>query len=472
MRISIYILILSLFLHFNLKSQDTISLNLKQCIDYAIKNNIDLLRNESQLQISHERLNQSRASNLPNLNGYLSQGQNSGKSINPYTNTFLNQQIMTGQYGLNSSMTLWDGFYNYNTMRQNSFNFKANKLDYEQAKLDLTINVMTLYYQALSNEEVLNETILQYNLSKKQVDRLVILNNSNAVSPNVLYDAKGQLANDKINLINAKNTLETSKLSLIQLLNIDNMIKIKLEKTELPIGTSINNPETIYQTSLQNFPSVRASEYRTISSKKGYNASLGLLLPTLSLNASIGTNYSNAASIQKYSYVSDASSDNYVIIGNSKVPVYSPQYTFNEEKINFSDQFKNNLNSYIGLNLQVPIFNSFRQKAQIKISKINYELSGSQNKSNLIKLKINIQQAYLNMLTAQEKYEAVQEQAINYSESFKIAITKFDKGAITSVDYAFSKTNNDKAKLNLVMSKYDYFLKSKVLEYYQGEVKY
>ena len=472
MRITIYILLFSLFLPFTAKSQDTLSLSLKQCIEFAIKNNIDLIRNESQLQISHEELNQSRASNLPNLNGYLSQGQNSGKSINPYTNTFLNQQIMTGQYGLNSSMTLWNGFYNYNTMRQNSFNFKATKLDNEQAKLDLTINVMTLYYQTLSNEEVLNETILQYNLSKKQVDRLLVLNNNNAVSPNVLYDAKGQLANDKINLINAKNTLETSKLSLIQLLNIDNMIKIKLEKTELPISTSVNNPETIYQTSLQNFPSVRASEYRKISSKKGYNANLGSILPTLSLNASVGTNYSNAASIQKYNYVSDASSDNYVIIGNTKVPVYSPQYSFNEEKINFSDQFKNNLNSYIGLNLQVPIFNSFRQKAQIKISKINYELSGSQNKTNLIKLKINIQQAYLNMLTAQEKYDAVQEQAINYSESFKIAITKFDKGAITSVDYVFSKTNNDKAKLNLVMSKYDYFLKSKVLEYYQGEVKY
>ena len=56
---------------------------------------------------------------------------------------------------------------------------------------------------------------------------MLVLNNNNAVSPNVLYDAKGQLANDKINLINAKNTLETSKLSLIQLLNIDNMIKIK-----------------------------------------------------------------------------------------------------------------------------------------------------------------------------------------------------------------------------------------------------
>lgn len=466
-------IILLLFVSFlSIYSQDTTSLNLKQCIDLALKNNIDLLRNESQMEISQERLHQSRAANTPYVNAYLSQGQNSGKSINPYTNTFLNRQIITGQYGISGGMTLWDGFYNYNSMRQNLFNYRANKMDYEQAKLDLILNVMTLYYQVLGTEEILNETKLQLDLSQKQVDRLTVLNDNNAISPNIYYDAKGQLANDKINLITVKNNLETIKLNLLQVLNIDNVTKIKLEKSEPTINNTATSPEMIYQNSILKFPSLIASENRKQSYKRNMKASYGTLFPTLSLVGSIGTNYSNAASTQRYNYISDVSSDNYVIINNSKVPVYSPQYSFSEEKIDFKNQFKNNLNSYIGVNLQVPIFNSLKQKTQIDISKINFVQYDLQNKSNLIKIKLNVHQAYLNMTSSQEKYQVTQEQSLNYTESFKIAITKFEKGAITSVDYAFAKVNHDRAKLNLITAKYDFFLKQKMLEYYQGDLSY
>src|ERR1041385_3836493 len=96
---SFYVVVAFAFLS-GIKAQDTITYDLKQCIDLALKNNIDLYRSEATTDISSARLWQSRATFLPSLNGYISQGQNAGKSINPFTNTFVNKKILTGQYGI------------------------------------------------------------------------------------------------------------------------------------------------------------------------------------------------------------------------------------------------------------------------------------------------------------------------------------------------------------------------------------
>ncbi len=454
------------------RSQDTINLNLKQCIDIALKNNVDLFRSQSLADISSQNLWQSRVAFLPSLNGYISQGQNAGKSINPYTNTFINQKIITGQYGLSSNMILWSGFNNYNSMRQSSFSNKAFEMDLEQAKLDLVLNVTTAYLQVLSNEEIVGLTTSQLDLSQKQVGRLSILEKNNSVSPNIIYDTKGQLANDKLSLIDAKNSLETSMINLAQILNLPDTRPLKLEKINAETTDNNSSTESINQNALQKLPLVKASEFRMMSAKKNLHASQGAFFPTLSLNGSIGSNYSDAASIQRYTYDTDASSDNYVVVNNVKTPVYVPQYNISQEKINLPDQVKNNLNSYVGLTLQVPIFNSFRTKTQIGISKINFELMQAQNKNTLNKLGLNIKQAYVNMLSARERLQVIKEQSEFYAESFKIAISKFDTGLITIVDYSFAKNNSNRADLNYIILKYDYYLKIKTLEYFNGDLKF
>lgn len=469
MKRAVYIIIPCLFI-FSTRAQDTLTLTLEKCIQIALENNLDLLKNEYQVDINSTRLNQSRTSSLPSINAFASQGQNTGKSINPFTNTFLNQKIITGQYGISSNMTLFNGFYNYNVMKQNLFNYRASKFDYEQVKLDLTLNVTSLYYQVLSSEEILNETKVQYEIGQKQVDRLEALNSNHAISPNILYDAKGQFANDKINLINAKNTLEISKLNLLQLLNLENVIFIKVSKVEPNIEIKNETINDVYNSATKSFPSIQSQNNRKEAYRRGLLASWGSIIPSISLYGSIGTNYSDAASIQKYNYISDAMTNDYVIVNNNKENVYTQQFNVTNEKINFEKQFRNNLNTYVGINLQVPIFNSLRQKTQIKISKIYDEQSKKQTTSNLIRLKLSIQKAMVDVNSSREKYEASLDQATFYSQSYKIALTKYEMGAITIVDYAYAKGNNDKAQINLITSKYDYFLKNKALEYYTGKL--
>ena len=215
---------------------------------------------------------------------------------------------------------------------------------------------------------------------------------------------------------------------------------------------------------------IKAAEYRRISALKNLHASRGSLFPTLSLNGSIGTNYSDAALNQRITGVSDAGTDSYVLINNTPITVYSPQYNFSNEKISFNEQFKNNLNSYVGLSLQFSIFSSLRTKTQISLAKINKEQSEVRQKNTNIVLKAAIDQAKTDMAAAYERYLILQEQVQDYTASFKIATVKFEKGAITTVDYVIAKSNNDKAQMNFIAAKYDYILKSKVLDYYNGKL--
>jgi outer membrane protein len=454
----------------SLNAQDTVRLDLKQCIDIALKNNIDLYRTQTSLKISDQNLYQSRGNFLPSINGYISQGQNAGKSINPFTNQFINQKIITGQYGLSGNMNLWSGFSNYNTMRQNAFSNNASQMDVEQAKLDLVLNILTLYLQVLSNEETLVIATSQKDLSQQQVDRLMVMDKSGAIAPNVLYDAKGQLSNDKLSLIDATNGLDNAKTNLLLAMNYQELKPVKLEKINISEKNENITAETLNQNALQKMPLIKASEYRTLSSRKNLQSARGNMFPTLSLNASLGSNYSGAATKQFYNYISDASSDAYILVNNTKAYVYTPQYDVVQQKIDLGDQVKNNLNSYIGLNLQIPILNSLRTKAQMGISKANYQYALAQNKTTVNRLGLNIKQAYANMIAAKERLETIKEQSDYYNESFKIAVSKFEKGAMTTVDYTFAKNNSNRANLNQVVLKYDYYLKLKTLEYYSGQL--
>lgn len=468
-RIALTILI---FLTLRNIAQDSIVYTLKQCINIALQNNLNVKLSEFQMESNNMRLQQSRTNTLPNVLAYANQGINHGKSINPYTNTFINQKINTGQYGLNGSMTLWSGFSNYNIMRQNAFTYQAGKMDYEQSKMDITISVMLAYLQVLSNEEQLKQAASQVDVSKAQTERLNILDKNSALSPSVLYDTKGQLANDKINFINTKAALAGAKISLGQLLNLNFPSNAKFEKiyAEAEIKLSETSNDIIYADAVKNLPMVKAAEYRRMSAVKSLHSSRGLLFPSLSLNGSIGTIYSDAAINQRVTGVSDAGTDSYVLINNTPLTVYSPQYNFSNEKISFNDQFKNNLNSYVGLSLQFSVFNSLRNKTQISLAKINKEQAEVSQKNTNVALRAAIDQAKVDMAAAYERYQILQEQVQNYSASFKIATIKFEKGAITTVDYVIAKSNIDKAQMNFIAAKYDYVLKSKVLDYYSGKL--
>lgn len=452
----------------SMQAQENQTYTLQQCLDLAMKQNQSVLNASYQVQSNDAFLQQARATALPAVSGYANQGISTGKSINPYTNAFINQEVGTGQYGVNASLTLFSGLSTLNTIRQNALAYKAGKMDYEQAKIDISIQVALAYLQILNSEELVNQALSQMATTQIQLDRLNTLQKNDAVNPSVLYDTRGQLANDKLSLIGAKGALVTAKLALGQLLNITFPEGAKFEKIDSTVELHVPAAEAAsYDGIAQSMPAVRASILRNTSTLKRVHAARGNLFPQLSLNGSLASNYSSAALSQRLTGSSDEATGGYVNSGGTLLPVYESRNNYLSEKIGFSDQVTNNFNSYVGLSLQIPLFNGLKTKTQIEQAKVAHLQAMVQEKTTTVRYKSLIAQLINDLNNAYERYSVILQQAGDYEASFKIATIRFEKGALTTFEYTTAKNNFDKASASLISARYDYLFRGRVLELYQ-----
>ncbi len=449
------------------------SLSLKQCVEAAIKNNPQVQQSDLQSQTAAINLKQAKADVLPDLFGNLSHGINQGRSIDPFSNSYINQQVTYASYSVNSTMVLFNGFQLRNLIQQNKYITEAAKLDVQQAKDNVMLNVILAYLQILSSEEQLQQAKNQAEVTRGQVHRLRILNDSGAVAPGQLYDLQGQLATDELVMVNAQNTLNNARLSLSQLMNVPYEAGLQVEKITtdtLPLNEAVNT-QMLYQTSSKQLPLVKAADMRIESARRGVRVAKGIYYPTLGFSGAFNTYYSSAAARDIVASTSETESGDYVTVNGSKVPVITTRTNFSSQKISFGDQFNNNYNTSLFLSLQIPILNRYRAKNRVALARVdlkNAELTAQTIKTQLSQ---NIEQAHFNMTAAVDRYNTLQQQVKDFSESFRIAEVRFNAGAINQVDYLIAKNNVERARINLINAKYDYVFRRKILSYYEGVLK-
>ncbi|HYV91591.1 MAG TPA: TolC family protein [Chitinophagales bacterium] len=452
-------------------AQDSDSLTLQQCIQTAIKNNLDVRQSELQMQTAEVFSAQARSNLLPAIFGNATHGINQGRSIDPYTNTYINQQVNFATYGVNGSVVLFNGFGLINSAKQNSLAYDASKMDFQQAKDNLTINVIVAYLQVLTENDLLASAQNQMTVSQKQVDRLEELNKQGAIVPSLMYDLKGQLANDKLAIINTQNTLDQAKITLSQLMNAPYNGNLQVQSLTAEQFSAIydQTPDKIYATAQQQLAMVKAADLHLQSAEKGLAAARSNFYPVLSLNGGVNTNYSNAALQSIFQNTADITTTDYVVVDGNQLPVITQQQNFLSEKIPYRNQLENNLSTSVSVGLSIPIFNSFTAKHRVELAKINVENATAVSQTTRIQLKQEIDQAYFNMTAAYNRYKTSTDQVAAYRESFREAEVRFNTGANTSVDYLIAKNNADVATLNLIIARYDYVLRTKILDYYQGK---
>ena len=446
-------------------------LTLKDAIEIGISNNLDVLQSDLQMQEAGIALKQSKENKLPDLNASANQGINFGRSIDPYTNGYIDQSVGYVNYGANTNFLLFNGFSLQNAVKANKLGFQASQLELQQAKDNLTIKIILAYLQVLNTEEILSQSRDFAQVTQEQVDRLGVLNKSGSILPSDYYDLKGQLAADQITIVENKAALESAKVALSQLLNIP--YDKDLEVAKMPDSSfNINytdTPDQIYATALQQFAEVTATEMRTQSAEKNIRAVKGQLYPSLSFNGNINTNYSSVATRDFYVNTTEAPSSNYVTVDGTNYPVIAQHDNYNSQKIIFGNQLNNNLYYTLNLGLNIPLFNAHRVRNQVKLATLYYKNNELIEQTTKTQLQQNIEQAYVNLNSARDKYKLLQEQVESYAESFHSAEIRFNAGVITSVDYLIVNNSYNRAKSNLTTAKYDFVLREKVLDYYGGK---
>lgn len=461
------------------QNTDTV-LTLQQCLDIAIKSNLQVKQSFTTAESARIDYRQAIENLLPNINGSASRSYNSGRAISPLTNSYVNQSATNDNYSLSGGMTLFNGFSLINAVKSTSLAYQAGKMNFQAAKDGVTVNVITSYLAILDDQEILAATKSQLDYQKETVDRLTILEKQGAnKAASDLTDQQGQLAANQVNLVNAQNTLDAAKLTLFQLMNIPYRPGMKFENlnAENLVGDYGSDPDQVYQTALKQFAAVKAATLNREAAEKNVSSVRGQLAPTITLGGGLNTAYSNTAqqsvfidsttNAVKGLYAQGPAS---ALNPSGKQTIFSTSANNSLQNISYGNQFKNNYSSYISLGINIPIFlNGIRRNTLAK-AKLNALYARDEEENAKIVLKQNVEQAYFNMMAAYKKYQVLMDQVKAYTESFRIYKLRFDAGVLTSVDYIFAKNNLDAATVNMISAKYDYFINSRILDYYQGKM--
>ncbi|MCC6371023.1 MAG: TolC family protein [Bacteroidia bacterium] len=443
--------------------------DLQQCINYAVNHNLNLRQTALNNEISNNNTNQSIASMLPSLNAGASHVYNFGKTIDRFTNTFANTQVLSQNFYVSSNVTLWSGLAQYNNVKASEYSYLSNVERLKQQQNDLSLSVANAYIGVIFSEEMLKISQNQFNITREQLERTQKLVDAGSVAKSVEYDIKAQLANEEVNVTTAENNYQLNLLSLKQLMNFDSITNFAIARPEIPAVESLlleSNINAIYETALKNQPSIKSGEYQMMSANKTLAASKGRVSPSLSFNASIGTGYSGLA---KDIVDQSLSGQQQIGVTSTGVGVYTPVYSYVTRQTPFKTQFNDNINKSLGFSLSVPLFNGLQTHTAIKNAKLNTlnaKFSQDVNKQNLYK---NIAQAHANAKAGLNKYSATKSSVEAATESFRYAQQKFNAGVISVFDFNSAKNRLFAAESNLLQSKYDYIFKLKVLDYYMGK---
>lgn len=446
-------------------------LSLKDALDLAYSNNLDVQQARLQAENAGIDLRQARQNRLPQLNASIEHGSNQGRSIDPFTNSYLNQRIDYANYGASTGIVVFNGLAINHNIQQQKLALRAGKEEVQQAKDELTLNVMNAYLAVLTAQDLLEQIRIQTLLSSKQVERLAILYEEGAVPPAQYFDLKGQLANDEITQVNTKNDLDAAKLTLCQRMNIpyDSSMQLERVRPEDFLQAYEGTASSIYNTALNQLAAIKAVQLRTESAEKGVKAWRSQLWPTLSLNAGLFTNYSSAARTALLLRTVEQQTKDFVDVGGVRTPVFTTSDQFDMQKISYTDQFKNNYSTNINLGLRIPIVNAFITRNRVQRAKIDVKNAELVESTTRIQLQQQVEQAHLNMKATYNRYLALVRQVDAFQESFRTAEARFTEGVINSVEYLTAKNNLDRANINLIVARYEYVLRTRVLDFYQGK---
>lgn len=409
---------------------------LRQCIDYAIEHNINVLQTANAAEQSEVETNTSKWARLPNLNGSAGQNWSWGRSASPVDNTYSDINSGSTQFSLSTNVPLFTGLQLPNQYALSKLNLKAAIEDLNKAKEDVAINVTSAYLQVLFNLELSKVAANQVELSKEQHNRITRLAQVGKASPAEVAEAKARVAQDEMSLVQAENNYQLAILDLSQLLELPTPEGFALAQPDTIVDfIPLTPPDEIYSEALANKPGIRAAQFRLEGSEKNIRIAQSNYYPQLSLGAGLGTNF-------------------YTLNGSANDA--------------FGKQMKNNLNKYVGFNLSIPLFNRLSTRNRVRTARLqqtNLALQLDNTKKVLYK---EIQQAWYNAVAAESKFNSSTAAVSANEESFRLMSEKFDNGKATFIEYNEAKLNLTKALSDKIQAKYDYLFRTKILDFYKG----
>ncbi len=416
------------------------SWTLRECIDYALENNITVKQQDVARRQGEVELSTAKNSRLPDLSAQASQNWSFGRGLTS-ENTYSNKNTSSTSFSLGTSVPLFTGLRIPRTIELNRLNLEAATADLAKARDDVSVQVAQAYVQILYDMELRDVALRQIGIDSMHVARLTEMLRTGKASGVEVAQQEAALAQSRLTYTQADNDCRLALLSLAQLLELpspEGFAIVRPDTAAIAVtgGAELPAPGEIYQEALAFKPEVKAETLRLKGADVNISIAKSALLPTLSLNAGLGSNYYKTSGFAAES---------------------------------FGRQMRNNFSQYVGLSLNVPIFNRLETRNSIRAARLSRETQELQLENVKKTLYKEIQQAYYNAVAARAQYASSREAARSNKAAFDLTSAKYEYGKANITEFNEAKNNWLKAESDLVRAKYEYMYGTSLLDFYRGK---
>jgi len=405
---------------------------LERCIEYALEQNIQVRKGSLNIERLDIYSEQSRAQRLPSVNGSVSHNFNWTSSDAPGSGL---TSSSGSNVSLNAGITLFNAFRISNQIRQSELELESGKYTLETTKESISLSILNAFLQILYSEELVKNSGKQIEATESQLKLAEERLQLKAISQSDYAQVKAQLASEKLTLANAMSQLAISKVNLMQLMElpVDDSFSIAVPDLSGTLNQGrIPDVNTVYETALGIKPQIKNAELNLEITALDSKIAKAGYFPVLTASAGLGSNYSSRAGETYFGQMGDG------------------------------------LTPSAGFTLSIPVFQKKQVSTGVAIAEAaNREAELSElNARN--ELRKNIEQACLDVSSAQAEYEASLESYSATLESSALSDEKFSQGMLNSVDYLVSKTNLIVSESRFLQSKYNLIFSYKILDFYNG----
>ena len=463
---------------------DTSYLNLTTCVELALDNDLGIKKSLLSQQSSQLERTAAYMNLLPDLRLSSSGGNSWGRSIDPTTNSFVDRQIQSISLGGSSNWVLFQGLQNIRRVQRAQTELKASDEDLKVQRNLTILSVITLFLDVLINQELFNQAQLQLESNEIQLQRSESMWQAGALSQVERLDARAQRASSQVDLIRAENALNFSILRLKQLLLLPYEASIALKDEQLdalaerPAQALEVSVEEIYNRSLILRPEIKSAALRLKSTELSLKMNRGSLLPTLSLNANLRTNYSSAANRPRNILGELVTQE--VEVGylqsqpSEKVlrPLASREVLGIDPNFDIGEQLSDNLSRSVFLSLSIPLFERWRNYRNIQGAKIAYQRARIEAQEARNSLRATIEQTYNDAISALNIHQATVLKLKAAEEAFRVTESSYATGASSYLDYRIQSNRLYQARAEWIQAKYVLVFRRKIIDFYLGDLTY
>ncbi|MDA7743301.1 TolC family protein [Flavobacteriales bacterium] len=450
--------------------------SLQQCLDHAFEHNIQIKLGQLG-EVSAEIGTQSAVGAfLPNLNANLSHGYNFGRTIDPFTNQFVESSaIRSNSFGVSTGLVLFNGFQNQLNLQRAKLAQQSALSSREIAENNVVLTIAAAYLNVLFQEEFVRVAVINREATARQVERMQSLVQAGAAAAFDLFDVEAQLASDEATIVSTQNALSLSKLNLVQLLQLpasetDTFQVVRPSDEDLERNNLPSSPEAAVGHALASFPEIVQAQYQVEDAGIGLNLAKSGRYPRIFASYNVGTGYSGASrSIDGTPTTEDFVLGSLVVDDSTAYDLVAQQEVYQFITTPFGDQVNQNYNQSVFFSMSLPLFNNFGVKSSVEQAEVNVLRSQYQLEQVRQTLTANIESAWADARAASQNTVAQESALVASERAFSNTEQRYEAGAATAIDYADARTRLDNARVSALRSKYDLAFKSRILDFYMGK---